>query len=155
MVLTNYITEIQLMNYQKTYLLVLDDERDIREEINECLTIHDIRVYEAGTPAEAFSVLANSPVDIVILDINLPEMNGFDVFKEIQRLYPKIRVIMMSGSGNAESGDNALKLGASSYLQKPFRLHELLASIDRARNVDVFGKQMKYDLLSNQENLIQ
>jgi DNA-binding NtrC family response regulator len=141
------------MNTQRTHILVLDDEPDILEEINEFLTNNNIQVYEAGTPTEAFRILSGNTIDVVILDICLPEMNGFDVFKEIQRLYPKIRVIMMSGNGDVKSVLNALRLGAFDYLQKPFRLKELMESVERARKCANNSMQLNPDHVDYQKEI--
>jgi DNA-binding NtrC family response regulator len=121
------------MNLLKTNILVLDDEPDIRGEINEFLTSRDIRVREASSPSEAFRVLSKYPVDIAILDIRLPEMNGIDFLKEMRRMYPKIQPIIMSGHGDMDSVIQALRLGAVDYFQKPFQLHEMYQAIEKSR----------------------
>jgi DNA-binding NtrC family response regulator len=131
------------MTVQKANILILDDEPDIRGEIFEFLTSRDFRVYPAAAPSEAFKLLSVHPVDIAILDIRLPEMSGLDVLKKIRRIYPKIQVIMMSGHGDMESVIVALRLGAVDYFQKPFRFHEMLATID---------KTMKYSNKREQQN---
>jgi DNA-binding NtrC family response regulator len=101
------------MDPQKTSILVLDDEPDIRGELNEFLTSRDINVHEAATPSEAFRILNGTPVDIAILDIRLPEMNGLDVLKKIKQAYPKIQSIIISGHGDMDSVILALRLGLS------------------------------------------
>ena len=70
------------MEPQKTNILVLDDEPEIRGEINEFLTFRNFLVEEAATPSEAFRALSLHPVDIAILDIRLPEMSGIEVLKK-------------------------------------------------------------------------
>jgi len=120
------------MNVQKTNILVLDDEQDIRGEINKFLTSRDIQVQLAASPSEAFRILSAHPVDIAILDIRLPEMSGLEVLKRIRRIYPKIQVIMMSGHGDMESVIVALRLGAVDFFQKPFRLHEMMTTIEKS-----------------------
>jgi DNA-binding NtrC family response regulator len=121
------------MDPQKTSILVLDDEPDIRGELNEFLTSRDINVHEAATPSEAFRILNGTPVDIAILDIRLPEMNGLDVLKKIKQAYPKIQSIIISGHGDMDSVILALRLGAVDYFQKPFQLQEMLSTIEKTR----------------------
>jgi DNA-binding NtrC family response regulator len=123
------------MTPQSTNILILDDEADIRSEINEFLTSGEFQVQEAATPSEAFRVLSGFPVDIAILDIRLPEMSGLEVLKEIRRIYPKIQVIMMSGHGDMDSVINALRLGAVDYFQKPFLLNEMLQTIEKSKKI--------------------
>lgn len=121
------------MNPHKTVILVLDDEAEIRDEINEFLSSRNYLVREVAAPGEAFHLLSKAPVDIAILDIRLPEMSGLEVLKEIRRLYPSIQVIMMSGHGDMNSVIQALRLGAVDYFQKPFLLNEMLQTIEKAR----------------------
>jgi len=121
------------MNPQKTNILILDDEPDIRGEIFEFLVSSDFNVHEAGTPSEAFRVMSVHPIDIAIIDVHLPEMSGLEVLKEMQSSYPEIQVIMMSGHGDMESMAYALQLGAFDYFQKPFRLFKLLETIEKVR----------------------
>jgi len=121
------------MSPQKIKILVVDDEKEIRVEINEFLTSRDIQVQEASTPTEAFRVLSKYPVDIAILDIRLPEMSGIELLKEIRRMHPRVQTIMMSGHGDMDSVIRALRLGAVDYFQKPFLLNEMLQTIEKAR----------------------
>jgi DNA-binding NtrC family response regulator len=121
------------MSPHKTNILVVDDEKEIRMEINEFLTSRDIMVREASTPTEAFRILSKYPVDIAILDIRLPEMNGIELLKEIRRMHPHVQAIMMSGHGDMDSVIRALRLGAVDYFQKPFLLNEMLQTIEKAR----------------------
>lgn len=142
------------MTPQSTNILILDDEADIRSEINEFLTSGEFQVQEAATPSEAFRVLSGFPVDIAILDIRLPEMSGLEVLKEIRRIYPKIQVIMMSGHGDMDSVILALRLGAVDYFQKPFHLHEMLAAIEKTRKVYTRSRPMNgdhFDYMLNEE----
>ncbi len=133
------------MDTQKTNILVLDDEPSIRGEINEFLTSRDIMVQEAGSPSDAFKVLSSKPVDIILLDIRLPEMNGLDVLRKIRQTWPKIQVIMMSGHGDMDSVILALRLGAVDYFQKPFRLHDMLSAIEKTRKVYTKSRPMNGD----------
>jgi DNA-binding NtrC family response regulator len=121
------------MSPHKTSILVVDDEEEIRLEINEFFTSRDFQVLEASTPSEAFRILAKHPAEIAILDIRLPEMSGIDMLKELRRIYPDLQSIMMSGHGDMDSVIQALRLGAVDYFQKPFRLVEMLQAIDKAR----------------------
>ncbi len=128
------------MNPQLTSLLILDDEYDIRMEIKEYLSSFGYDVHLAARPKEAFHILSRQPIDIAILDIRLPEMNGIDVLKELRRLYPDTQAIMMSGFGDMEAAISALRLGATDFFQKPFLLNELLRTIEKVKKVITFRK---------------
>jgi DNA-binding NtrC family response regulator len=121
------------MNPQKTQILVLDDEPDIQDEINNFLTINDIEVHEANTPIEAIRVLSGNRIDIVILYIQLPEMNGSDVLKDQKLRNPKIFIIEMSGDRDSDSVINAIWLEAFDYLNKPYPGHEPFIAVEKAR----------------------
>ena len=118
------------MSPRKINILILDDESEIRAEINEFLSSRDILVKEASKPSEAFRILAAQPVDIAILDIRLPEMSGIDVLRNIRRQYPEVQAIMMSGHGDMDSVIHALRLGAVDYFQKPFKLNEFIEKVE-------------------------
>jgi DNA-binding NtrC family response regulator len=120
------------MSPRKTSILVLDDESQLRDEISEFLTSQNFDVLEAAAPGEAFRILSRDPVDIAILDIRLPEMNGIDFLKEVRRMYPNVQAIMMSGHGDMNSVIQALRLGAVDYFQKPFQMNEMLRTIEKA-----------------------
>jgi DNA-binding NtrC family response regulator len=133
------------MNPKKYRILIVEDEPDIRGEIHEFFSLIGFIIYEASRPSEAFLHLSANPIDIIILDCCLPEMTGLDTLIEMKRKYPEIPVIMMSGSGDKESESDAMQLGAFDYLQKPFRLHELLACIDRAGKFNYGRKHKKHE----------
>lgn len=120
---------------QSTNILVLDDESEIRSEINEFLTSDKFQVSEAATPTEAFRILSGIHIDIAILDLRLPEMNGLEVLKEIRRRYPHIHVMMMSGHGDMDTVIEALRLGAVDYFQKPFLLKDMYRTILKSKKI--------------------
>ncbi len=121
------------MSPRKTSILVLDDEPQLLDEICEFLQSMNFKTLKAATPGEAFKILSREPVDIAILDIRLPEMNGLDFLKELRRMYPEVQAIMMSGHGDMNSVIEALRSGAVDYFQKPFSLNEMLQTIEKAR----------------------
>ncbi|MGD2016383.1 MAG: response regulator, partial [Desulfobacterales bacterium] len=95
---------------------------------------------EAGefvTPAhsgqECLQVLEKKEIDVVILDILMPGMDGIATLKEIKRRFPLVEVIMLTGHGTTESAVQGLKLGAFDYLLKPARFEELTAKLEAAR----------------------
>ena len=133
------------MDPQKTSILLLDDEPDIRNEMHEFLASRGISVCEAATPSEAFKYLASDPIDIAIIDIRLPGMNGLEVLARIKETYPKIQVIMMSGHGDMDAVILALRRGAVDFFQKPFLLHEMFATIEKTRKFTTKSKPFNGD----------
>ncbi len=136
-------------------VLVLDDELRMRDEIEEFLSGQQYLIYKAGTPSAAFSILDKTPIDILILDIKLPEMDGLEVLKKVRKSYPDMEVIMISGHGDMNTVIESMRLGAFDYFQKPFRLAEINHAIERTRRFILLNEKLKttehkLDLLSNE-----
>ena len=144
----------------KLSILILDDEKRVRDEIEEFLLGRSFNVLKASVPSEAFKLLTETTVDIVILDIQLPEMDGLQVLSKIKENQPEIEVIMISGHGDMNSVIEAMRLGAADFFPKPFRLMEIDKAISRTtRFIDLNTKLRKvkqqYTFLSKelQENI--
>ena len=114
-------------------ILVLDDEVRMQDEIEEFLIGQQFIVYKAGTPSEAFTTLDKTEIDILILDIKLPEMGGLEVLQKVKVSHPDMEVIMISGHGDMNTVIEAMRYGAFDYFQKPFRLPEIKHAIERTR----------------------
>ncbi len=130
-------------------ILILDDEQRVRDEIEEFLVGNNYSVYKADAPSEAFSVLKNIKIDIAIVDIKLPEMDGISVMKKIKEDDQSIEVIMISGHGDMNSVIDAMRLGASDYFPKPFRLIEINNAIERTKRFLNLSKKLKEVEASN------
>nr|MBC8385687.1 sigma-54-dependent Fis family transcriptional regulator [Candidatus Cloacimonadota bacterium] len=124
-------------------VLVIDDEKSYRDEIGEFLSKRDFSIYKAGLPSQAFNILKEEEIDIVILDINLPEMDGLEVLKKINNSYPEIEIIMITGHGDMDSVINAMRLGASDYFNKPFSLIDIQNSIERTKRYIDLNSRLK------------
>ena len=114
-------------------ILILDDEKVFRDEIREFLENDGFMVYCSGKPSEAFRILENESIDILILDLRLPEMDGFTVLEKVKKQYPHIEVIMITGHGDMDAVIQAMRLGAVEFFPKPFRLLDMRAAIKRTR----------------------
>ena len=126
---------------EKVRILVVDDEQRVREEIAEFLTENKYEVFRAGLPSEAFNILKSNDIDIIILDIKLPEMDGISVLKKIKEDYPDVEVIMISGHGDMGSVIDAMRNGAADFFPKPFRLMDINLAIQRTtRYIDLNTK---------------
>jgi len=118
---------------EKLNILIIDDERGILEDLSEYFENGENRIFTALKPSLAFDILQKNSIDIVILDINLPEMNGIEVLKKIKSEYEDIEVIMITGHGDTDTVIQALRADASDYISKPLRLMEIQSSIERTR----------------------
>lgn len=136
-------------------VLILDDETRMQDEIEEFLSGRQYLVYKAGKPSDAFSIMENTPIDILILDVKLPEMDGIEVLQKVKKGYPDIEVIMISGHGDMNTVIDSMRHGAFDYFQKPFRLPEINHAIERTRRFIMLTEKLKstehkFEILSNE-----
>lgn len=121
----------------KSVILVVDDEDYIRRLIARILSDHGYEVIPAASGNEALERLADSKINLILLDIRMPEMDGIQTLTLIRKKYA-IPVIMVTGLGEVSSISDALSIGADDYVKKPFQARELIARIEvklrRARN---------------------
>ena len=122
---------------KKIKILLMDTEKNSCEEMQEFLQREGFIVLAAHSAAEGQLVLQRMPIDILILDIRLPDSNGLEVLKENKSRYPKLDVIVISGHGDMDSVIQAMHLGALDFLRKPLRLMELRSAIERSQKIQI------------------
>jgi DNA-binding NtrC family response regulator len=127
---------------QPLNVLILDDEEGIRTEIEEYLLEKKFRVFQASAPSEAFLLMEVERIDIILLDIRLPEMNGFEVLQRVKEDYPACEVIMISAHGDMESVIRAMRLGVIDFFNKPFLLRDLDRAIRKTQAYIQFQRRM-------------
>lgn len=136
-------------------ILVLDDEKVFREEIREFLENDGFTVLLAAKPSEAFGIFADNEIDILILDLRLPEMDGLEVLKSVKAQYPEVEVIMITGHGDMDAVIQAMRHGAVEFFPKPFRLLDMRAAIQRTKRYINLHTELKeisqtYSLVSKE-----
>ncbi len=114
------------------WVLVVDDESILRSLLEKILKKEGYNVLLSGSGEEALSILADQHVDVLISDINMPEMDGFALLKTVKQKHPHIEVIMMTAYADAYSVKDALLLGADDYITKPFKSVEICMIVERA-----------------------
>lgn len=117
----------------KLNVLILDDEQQFSEELGEFFRNSGFKSHIANTGQEGLEALQRFPIDLLILDVRLPGINGLDILKEVKVKYPSIEVIVVSAHGDMDTVIRAMRLGAIDYLRKPFRLADIQISIERTR----------------------
>jgi len=100
-------------------------------------------VFEANTPASGMALLKSKPIDVLILDVRLPGIDGLDLLKEIKADYPDLEVIVVSGHGDMDTVIKAMRLGAFDYLKKPFRHMDIRIAIERTKKFLMLQREMK------------
>ena len=115
-------------------ILIVDDERDIRELISDILEDEGFTTRLAGTSEECVALLEEALPKLMILDIWLKDskLDGIDILKKVKREHPEIPVVIISGHGNIEIAVAAIKQGAYDFIEKPFNIDQLLVVIRRA-----------------------
>jgi two-component system response regulator AtoC len=113
-------------------ILIVDDESSMRKNMADLLESEGYNYIEAADGEEALSKVKINLPDLVLLDINLPKLDGLSVLREIVKLFPPIPVIIFTAYGTSDRAIDTMKLGAFDYLEKPFELDEFLITIKRA-----------------------
>jgi len=113
-------------------ILIIDDEKEICESMKMIL---DYEGYEANfstSAVQGLKVLSDDPPSCLLLDIQMPEMNGFEVLKKVKETFPSIAVIIISAHGSIENAIKATRLGAFDFIEKPIDRDKLLISVRNA-----------------------
>lgn len=113
---------------QRVSILVVDDEQAMRDFIRKNLTARGFSVRLATNGLEALEIFNNEPLDLIILDVMMPEMDGLETIRRI-RPVSGVAIIILTALGEEKDKVAALDLGADDYLTKPFGIEELMARI--------------------------
>lgn len=114
-------------------ILLIDDEAPFVEAMVRRLTKRELHVLAAYSGKEGLEKLEqNAAVEVVILDVKMPEMDGLETLRQIKSKFPLIEVIMLTGHGTIESAIEGMKWGAFDYLLKPCDIDHLLAKVEEA-----------------------
>lgn len=113
--------------------MIVDDEKDFVSVLSKRLEAMGEKVSHAYNGRDCLDYLQNNDMDVVILDILMPEMDGIETLKEIKNRFPIVEVILLTGHGSAETAVEGMKLGAFDYLLKPTDFEDLTEKLDAAR----------------------
>lgn len=114
-------------------LLVVDDEEDFVELFVNRFRKRGLEVHGVHGGKEALEFLkTGGSVDVVILDVKMPGMDGMETLREIKKHHPGLEVIMLTGHGSVESGIQGMSHGAYDYVMKPFKIDDILSRIRKA-----------------------
>ncbi|MBU1344336.1 MAG: response regulator [Proteobacteria bacterium] len=114
-------------------VLIVDDEKDFVEMFSLRLEAQGEKVSTAYNGKQALEVLEHVAIDVVILDIRMPGMDGIAVLQQIKILHPIVEVILLTGHGSTETAVEGMKLGAFDYLMKPADFDEIKIKLENAR----------------------
>ena len=113
-------------------VLLVDDEKDFLEVLIRRLGKRQVKVDGVSTGEEALQYLQVRPIDVAVLDVKMPGMDGITLLRELKKLNPLIEVIMLTGHASLEVALEGMRSGAFDYLMKPAEIDELLYKIQDA-----------------------
>ena len=113
----------------KTRILIVEDEPDIVRGFSDALEFEGIDVISTGFGSDGVKIMHERGADCVILDLMLPDINGYEVCEEIRAFNPVVPIIMLTARGQESDKIRGLDVGADDYVTKPFSVAELLARI--------------------------
>src|SRR5689334_18239267 len=117
----------------RTKILVIDDEKLVRWSLQQKLTHEGYEVESAPTGEEGVNLIREDGFDLVLLDLRLPGMDGFQVLREIKAMERDIAVIMLTADTGISRAVECVRLGAHNYLCKPFEFDEVRVALEKAR----------------------
>ena len=112
--------------------LIVDDDRAVRNSLQEILELEDYPTDSVATGEEALQFIEKDGYELVILDLKLPGVQGIEVMHQIHQRAPETKVIILTGYASPETAIEALRAGAEDYIQKPYDVAEILDSVGRA-----------------------
>lgn len=112
-------------------ILVVDDEENARVALSKILVHDGYEVWSAGNGVEALNFLRSKDVELIITDLNMPEMNGLMFLRELNRSHPASNVILITAYGEVESYLEAMTLGVFEYINKPVKYEDLRKVINK------------------------
>lgn len=124
-------------------ILLVDDEKDMGQIVSRLLSGDDYGIEQVYTGSEAMEKIEKTSPDLVLLDINLPDMDGMDILGEVRHSAKSVPVVMITAYGRTETVVRAIKSGAIDYIEKPFdlkgfrgRIKDILRSMNASQNED-------------------
>ena len=131
------------MDKLKIKLLIVDDEKDIRDSLKDILIDEGYEIYLAANALEAKKIKLSQTIDLILLDIWMPDIDGLSLLKEwVSKNEINCPVIMMSGHGTIDTAIEATKIGATNFLEKPISLQKLLKTISSSLKSSVEIKKL-------------
>ncbi|MBS4206814.1 response regulator [Bacillus sp. FJAT-50079] len=112
-------------------ILIVDDQFGIRVLLNEILQKEGYEIYQASNGQQALEITKAHTPDLVLLDMKIPGMDGLEIFREMKKIEPNIRVIIMTAYGELEMIEASNKLGALAHFAKPFDINEIRDAVKK------------------------
>ena len=131
------------MTQTRATTLVVDDEQSIRIVLQRALEGVGYHVLTAASGQEALDWMSQSRVEVMLLDVKMPGLSGFDVLHKVHTEHPETAIIMVTGLADVNTGVEAMKMGAHDYIVKPFNVDDVLIKARRAREQQLLKIQVR------------
>jgi len=113
-------------------VLLVDDEADFLDTLVKRMKKREVSAFGASSGEEALHYLDQHEVDVVVLDVRMPGMDGIETLRQMKRKYPLMEVIMLTGHASMEAAIEGMEIGAFDYLMKPIDIDDLMYKIEDA-----------------------
>lgn len=117
---------------EKFKILLVDDEEDFVKTLSERLQMRDLNSELALNGEQALQIVTDQEPDVMVLDLKMPGIDGMEVLRRVKKAFPKVQVIVLTGHGTEKDEEEAKKLGAFAYLQKPADIDHLVKLLKKA-----------------------
>ncbi|MFP3980813.1 MAG: response regulator [Desulfobacterales bacterium] len=116
----------------KIKILLVDDEQEFVNTLSERIQMREIGANVALNGEQALELVDNEVPDVMVLDLRMPGIDGIEVLRRVKKQYPNVQVIILTGHGSEKDEEEARRLGAFDYLQKPVEVDTLVTRIRKA-----------------------
>jgi YesN/AraC family two-component response regulator len=121
----------RIVNLRKYKYLFVEDEDDLVNIIKNLMDTFEVDYKTARNGVEALEVLNDNKIDILVTDVNMPKMDGFELIREVQKLSPDLPIVIMTAHTEKEKIEESKKLGVCHYLPKPLDMFKLIDVISK------------------------
>nr|WP_321465843.1 response regulator [uncultured Desulfobulbus sp.] len=125
----------------KIHLLLVDDEPEFKEIILKRMTRMGVQLSLADCCASALETLETEPIDVIIMDVSMPGLDGIQCLKKVKERWPLVEVIILTGHASVKSGIEGMQSGAFDYCLKPIDVLELLEKVELAAQKALINKE--------------
>ncbi len=136
---------------EKERILLVDDEMEVRQTVSKMIDFLGHEVVTAGSGQEALELLRKEPFSIMVTDLKMPEMDGFDLMRKVRSQYPEVQIICMTAHEASYSYHDVVNAGAMDYITKPFTVDEMKAKLSRV----IREKNLILDLTQKSTELVK
>lgn len=123
-----------MTNATRPHVLLVDDEVDFLTSLGQRLELRGLPTLTATNGPDALTILDENPIDVVVLDVRMPGMDGIETLRRIKEGHPRVEVVMLTGHADLESALEGMRFGFFDYLTKPVQLPRLIEKIEEAHH---------------------